>query len=152
MKTCFGHWIRTIPFVDEDQTELVAALVMRMTPLYYPAGEQFVFVGETPEKMYMIRKGLVGCDNRVRRRDDCIGWDIVLLSMKQRDYSATALTFVCLMALERNDLFAELQATDRTTQERIVRRARWLVVRRSSQRIGRAIRTSRRRSSSEDNA
>lgn len=89
----------------------------------FPPHEQFISYGEHCNEMYILQKGLVGANMRIHSPGSCIGEDIVCKDARRR-YSATSLTSVQCMTLNRADLHFVLGMADyRHEVDRIKNRA-----------------------------
>ncbi len=109
------------------RTLFISAVACKLQSASYPGLERIIFIGEQTceptSKMYIIRKGIIGCGGRLRRFGHCIGEDIILKHGTRR-YMATTLSFVDTLTLTSRDLYDVLESSDDfKAQRKVVRRA-----------------------------
>lgn len=111
---CFSECIDAISFIDINDLadpilrfEFLSQLVLALKPAYYPPNEQVIRENELAMNMYIIKKGLVGFQGNVLRKNQSFGDDVICGN--KRNYWATTLTFSVLLRLNKDDLLGVVQ-------------------------------------------
>jgi len=101
---CHSKWICRVPFFlcddDTENARFVVALARELKGMSFTRGEALVYQGNLAKKMYIVKKGIVGCGGRIRTRGQFLGQDMILTHGISRS-TARALTFVDAMVLTR---------------------------------------------------
>lgn len=102
------RWIQQIPFFnfngnDADQLEFFTSLALLLRTEIRTANEQIIRLGSRATSMFIIEKGLIGCNGRLHSSGSTFGVDM-LQGLEFRDYTAWTLSQVVLLVLERGQL------------------------------------------------
>lgn len=99
--------ICNVPFFncndDKERESFISMLATELKPEAFAPGELLITPNEVAETMYIIEKGLVGCQGRVKRAKDVIGEDMIM-SERNRPYSAHVMTYIDTYSLQKEVL------------------------------------------------
>lgn len=136
----FSKSVEGISFIDatllpEDiRFEFLSQLVLQLQAVYYPANERVIEMNEVADNMYIIKKGLVGCQGKVLHTNQSFGED--LICGMRRDYWATTLTFSILLRLNKDDLIGVVQQGGfELISDHMYSRVKWIRMRKSFRRF-----------------
>ncbi|KAK3288152.1 hypothetical protein CYMTET_4363 [Cymbomonas tetramitiformis] len=122
------RWIEQIPFFKfndngADQLEFFTSLALLLRTEIRTANEQIIRLGSRATSMYIIEKGLIGCNGRLHSSGSTFGVDM-LQGIEFRDYTAWTLSQVVLLVLERGHLeqvIAQFPVVERMLKLSVVR-------------------------------
>lgn len=95
--------LENVPFFKVCSQEMMIEVSFILVHLTFPPMENIIRVGESPDVMYVIKRGLVACVGKVLRQDSVVGEDMLFRSAP-RSYSATTFTYVDTLALRKESL------------------------------------------------
>ncbi|GAQ82343.1 K+-channel ERG and related proteins [Klebsormidium nitens] len=105
-----GVWINKLPFFRSCPTEFVIEVSLNMESETFAPQEAIIRLNEPPEKMFVVRKGVVAGNGRIHTSGSVIGTDMLFEARStRRAHSAMALTYCDLMSLDRKVLFQILE-------------------------------------------
>ena len=89
-----------VPFfagtTEKERGPFITAVSLQLKPEAYAPDELIIRPGELTEKMYIIQRGIVGYQGRIKSSGSFIGEDMILHNA-HRDYAARAMTCVFLV-------------------------------------------------------
>ena len=102
-----GNWLNKVPLFSGTPPEFVVSISQMLRTETYPRSEVIVKMGEEATKMYIVERGVVGGKGRVFTSGKVLGEESLCGSMAA-DYTAIAMTYTDLFALERDDVLTLL--------------------------------------------
>ena len=122
-----GPWVKAVYFFNpksarkEELNEFVTEVSMKMTQAAYIPNESVVNLGDLPEELYIVSKGLASKLGKVYSGGDYFGEDFLLENGK-RMYVVRALTYLDVQILTRVDLYEILNDGHFTNIYKAIRR------------------------------
>ena len=122
-----GPWVKAVYFFNpksarkEELNEFVTEVSMKMTQLAFIPNESVVNLGDLPEELYIVSKGLASKLGKVYSGGDYFGEDFLLENGK-RMYVVRALTYLDVQLLTRVDLYEILNDGHFTNIYKAIRR------------------------------
>ena len=95
-----NKWMRDLEFFKHCPESLVISLSMQVSEQMYPPQEFLFEAGDVVTKMFLIRKGVISVDNRLRLSGKTVCEDCLYLD-EPVYYAAQAVTYADIFTLER---------------------------------------------------
>lgn len=114
--------LERVPIFSDCSTPCIVALKMRMEVLVFPAAETITRVGEANDRLYIIKKGLVGIGNVPRLEGKSTSPSLLIKGEGSllcesslykenlvQNYRLKAVTFCCLFSMDRSTILTVLR-------------------------------------------
>lgn len=125
-----SDWIAKIAFFNaenhEERNAFVTALATSLEALAYSPNEVIFQKGDAATKFYLIGRGIVGTEGRIRKKEDFFGTDMIaglILKDPRRITSARSLTFIDVNVLTLEALEEILDSGDFEETTKLIRKA-----------------------------
>jgi potassium voltage-gated channel Eag-related subfamily H protein 7 len=122
-----GPWVRAVFFFNpksarkEELNEFVTEVSMKMTQSAFIPNESVVNLGDLPEELYIVSKGVASKLGKIYSAGSYFGEDFLLENGK-RMYVVRALTYLDVQVLTRTDLYEILNDGHFTNIYKAIRR------------------------------
>ncbi|KAK3265645.1 hypothetical protein CYMTET_25687 [Cymbomonas tetramitiformis] len=103
-----GHWFRKLPVLKVMSSSMQIQVAMTLKTEYFTADEEIFSCNSINNELYLLDKGMVGCQMRVLLGGSTFGEDM-LAGTGQRGYAACTLVNSVCLSLSRKNLEDALQ-------------------------------------------
>jgi len=115
--------LKLVSFFDAIPDMCLAQLALLLVPEFYPPLEVIIHADHKPDRMYIVRLGIIACASSIRTRGTVVGEDMIFKT-RTYGYTAASIAFSEVLRLSKDDLEAvmeEFPAAKALIRSRIVR-------------------------------